>query len=77
MESTEDKPNAGKVGGQVLLALVLVLAAPALGQNAQKRPPRHVLVSIPDRKLAVLEDGKVIHTFPVAVGAAASPQSYR
>ena len=32
-----------------------------------------MLVSIPDRKLAVLEDGNVIATFPVAVGAAASP----
>jgi lipoprotein-anchoring transpeptidase ErfK/SrfK len=34
---------------------------------------RVVLVSIPDRKLAVIEDGDVIATFPVAVGAAASP----
>ena len=34
---------------------------------------RVVLVSIPDRKLAVIEDGNVIATFPVAVGAAASP----
>ena len=37
------------------------------------RPTRVVLVSIPDRKLAVIEDGNVIATFPVAVGAAASP----
>lgn len=34
---------------------------------------RIVLVSIPDRKLAVLEGEKVIATFPVAVGAAVSP----
>ena len=32
-----------------------------------------VLVSVPDRKLAVIEDGKVIATFSVAVGAPASP----
>ncbi len=31
------------------------------------------MVSIPDRKLAVLEDGNVIRTFPVAVGASVSP----
>jgi len=37
------------------------------------RPTRVVLVSIPDRKLAVIEDGNVIATFSVAVGAAASP----
>jgi len=32
-----------------------------------------VLVSIPDRKLAVMENGNIIATFPVAVGAAWSP----
>ena len=34
---------------------------------------RIVLVSIADRKLAVMEDGKVLAYFPVAVGAAVSP----
>ena len=34
---------------------------------------RHVLVSLPDRQLAVLENGKLLRRFPVAVGAAASP----
>ena len=37
------------------------------------RPSRLVLVSIPDRKLAVVERGKVIRTFSVAVGAVNSP----
>jgi lipoprotein-anchoring transpeptidase ErfK/SrfK len=37
------------------------------------RVSRVVLVSIPDRKLAVIESGKVLATFPVAVGAAWSP----
>ena len=36
-------------------------------------PARTVVVSIPARQLAVLEDGNVIATFPVAVGAAHSP----
>jgi lipoprotein-anchoring transpeptidase ErfK/SrfK len=40
---------------------------------AQPRPKRLVLVSIPDRKLAVLENGKVLRIFPVAVGAGVSP----
>jgi lipoprotein-anchoring transpeptidase ErfK/SrfK len=39
----------------------------------QPRPKRLVLVSIPDRKLAVLEDGKVLRVFLVAVGADVSP----
>jgi lipoprotein-anchoring transpeptidase ErfK/SrfK len=34
---------------------------------------RTVVVSIPDRKLAVIEDGDVLATFDVAVGAADSP----
>ncbi len=37
------------------------------------RPRRQVVVSIPDRKLAVLEDGKVLRVFQVAVGADVSP----
>jgi lipoprotein-anchoring transpeptidase ErfK/SrfK len=32
-----------------------------------------ILVSIPDRKLAVIQDGAVLATFAVAVGAAESP----
>ena len=59
----------------VLLAmLTLTVASPA--QNTKPgsdRPTRVVLVSIPDRKLAVLEGDDVIATFPVAVGAAVSP----
>ena len=36
--------------------------------------PQHVLViSIPDRKLAVTEDGRVLKVYSVAVGAAVSP----
>jgi hypothetical protein len=34
---------------------------------------RRLAVSIPDRKLAVIENGAVVTVFPVAVGAAATP----
>lgn len=34
---------------------------------------RRVVVSIPDRKLAVLDGGQVVKVYPVAVGAATSP----
>lgn len=40
---------------------------------AAVRVCRVVLVSIPDRRLAVIESGKVLATFQVAVGAARSP----
>jgi lipoprotein-anchoring transpeptidase ErfK/SrfK len=35
--------------------------------------PRRLVVSIPDRKLAVIENDEVVSLFQVAVGAAASP----
>jgi lipoprotein-anchoring transpeptidase ErfK/SrfK len=54
-----------------IVAVMLMVAADALAQKQQSA--RQVLVSIPDRKLAVLEDGRVLKVFPVAVGAEDSP----
>jgi lipoprotein-anchoring transpeptidase ErfK/SrfK len=34
---------------------------------------RQIIISIPDRKLALLEDGKVLKTYPIAVGARHTP----
>jgi lipoprotein-anchoring transpeptidase ErfK/SrfK len=70
-----------KTGERLLLGLVVILTSAAMAQSAARtgkespsqRTPRQVLVSIPDRKLAVLEAGKVIRTFSVSVGAALSP----
>ncbi len=63
---------------RLLLALfILGLALPSVAQSAMPaasdRRNRVVLVSIPDRRLAVLDDGKVIATFAIAVGSDASP----
>jgi lipoprotein-anchoring transpeptidase ErfK/SrfK len=41
--------------------------------EAPKPLKRHVIVSIPDRKLAVLDDDQVVRTFNVAIGADVSP----
>jgi lipoprotein-anchoring transpeptidase ErfK/SrfK len=75
MGRTQNKANEGWV-----LAAVLVLSGFALGQAKEAandaksaRTRRQIVVSIPDRKLAVLENGMVIRVFPVAVGAAVSP----
>lgn len=60
----------------LILAFIPVLPAVAEEKKTAEKmlgARRQVLVSIPDCKLAVLEDGKVIRTFPVAVGAAVSP----
>ena len=63
-----------------LLHLAVLIAFALIAQNAfsqtestNDRVKRVVLVSIADRKLAVLEEDNVIATFPIAVGAASSP----
>jgi len=56
--------------------LAVLLAVPSFAQTAapgNDPPKRVVLVSIPDRQLAVLEDGNVVARYPVAVGAEDSP----
>ena len=56
---------------QALTAL-FVAAGEALAQET--RPvARRIVVSIPDRKLALVEDGRAVKIYPVAVGAAATP----
>jgi lipoprotein-anchoring transpeptidase ErfK/SrfK len=64
-------------GALALAILNVVLAIPTYAQSTQPSADdlakRVALVSIPDRKLAVIEDGEVLATFPIAVGAAASP----
>jgi lipoprotein-anchoring transpeptidase ErfK/SrfK len=52
---------------------LLLAAAEAMAQDRCTRLPRRIVVSIPDRKLAVLEGERVLRVFPTAVGAPASP----
>jgi lipoprotein-anchoring transpeptidase ErfK/SrfK len=56
-----------------LTGVMLLAAAEALAQEKSGRPPRRIVVSIPDRKLAVLEDDQVVKVYRTAVGAPASP----
>jgi L,D-transpeptidase ErfK/SrfK len=68
---------------RLIAVLVLAMSGSCLAQNsssqnapkesAGQRARRIVLVSIPDRRLAVMEDGNVLAYFPVAVGAEVSP----
>jgi len=67
----------------ILATTVLVGCTPTLAQTT--RPTslsltsmpapmvRKIVVSIPDRKLALVENGRVVKTYRVAVGAPASP----
>lgn len=62
----------------MIAAFVMALATFGEAQSSASaagnlRTRRLVLVSIEDRRLAVLENGKVLAYFPVAVGAAVSP----
>ena len=63
----------------VLLPVVLLLAAGAQAQLSRKseehveQKTRRIVVSIPDRELALIEDGEVKKVFPVAVGKESTP----
>jgi lipoprotein-anchoring transpeptidase ErfK/SrfK len=55
------------------LALTGVNAAAADGDRATGVTTRRVVVSIPDRKLALIENNRLVSVYPVAVGAPVSP----
>jgi lipoprotein-anchoring transpeptidase ErfK/SrfK len=55
-----------------MTGVMLLAAAEAMAQD-KGRVARRIVVSIPDRKLAVMEADKVVRIFPVAVGAPKSP----
>jgi|SRR5579862_5602414 len=85
-ESFKVKVGCHVISGiRILLgAAVLLFSARLSGAEAQlssagqssevTHPASHVLViSIPDRKLAVTEDGRIVKVYAVAVGASVSP----
>jgi lipoprotein-anchoring transpeptidase ErfK/SrfK len=63
--------------GWVVPMLAALLTPSAIAQEAPPASParvkRQVVVSVPDRKLVVIENGAVLRVFPVAVGADVSP----
>jgi lipoprotein-anchoring transpeptidase ErfK/SrfK len=77
MEGTRGLEEHKKGLNRLILALVIFLACTAYGQTVAEAIPvrakRQIIVSVPDRKLAVLENGAVVRTFAVSVGAAVSP----
>jgi len=72
---------------KVLIGTIVLLAAEAAhaadpasipqqlptATRTELTPARVIVVSIPDRKLAFIEDGEVKKVFPVAVGKASTP----
>ena len=57
-----------------LLAAVVAgaTALPALALEVEA-PERRIVVSIPDRMLALTVDGRIVRTFPIAVGTPSTP----
>jgi len=65
-----------------IIAMLLCIALSARAQSAEtatddeassESTGREIVVSIPDRKLALIEDGEVVKVYRVAVGASESP----
>ncbi len=56
-----------------IAGVALMATAEALAQENGTRPARRVVVSIPDRKLAVVEADRVVRVFDTAVGAPRTP----
>lgn len=76
------KPNRETICNlKSLMAIALVATAEALCQEKQVeapqvesvQPERLIVVSIPDRKLALIEDRRVVKIYSTAVGAPSSP----
>jgi L,D-transpeptidase ErfK/SrfK len=59
------------------LAMALTFARPLVAAEGPRSidasTTRRVIVSIPDRKLALVENGRIVSVYPVAVGAPVSP----
>jgi lipoprotein-anchoring transpeptidase ErfK/SrfK len=75
------KRSSNKMLPSALIGLALTLSATvAYAQNTPKpaavskpHSARRAVVSIPDRKLALMEENRVVKVYDVAVGAPASP----
>jgi lipoprotein-anchoring transpeptidase ErfK/SrfK len=57
----------------LVTGVMLMATAEALAQDKSSRPMRRIVVSIPDRKLALIESDHVLKIFSTAVGAPESP----
>lgn len=56
-----------------LTGVMMMAAAEALAQENPHSSPRRIVVSIPDRKLALIESGRVVKIYRTAVGAPRTP----
>jgi hypothetical protein len=86
MRQTNQAGQSGRLKSRLaaLAALLLVGASEAMAQNGwaqstrpvaerNPEPERRIVVSVRDRKLALVENGRVVKIYSVAVGAPDSP----
>ncbi len=52
---------------------ILAILAAATPEVFADDPTRRLIVSIPDRKIVLIEDGQVVKTYPIAVGKRSTP----
>jgi lipoprotein-anchoring transpeptidase ErfK/SrfK len=78
MAWTMGSSKAVRILGWMVPMLATLVTPSALAQKPAVATParvkRQVVVSVPDRKLVVMENGAVLRVFPVAVGAGISPR---
>jgi lipoprotein-anchoring transpeptidase ErfK/SrfK len=55
-----------------IMAILAAAAAEVYGEGATRK----LVVSIPDRKIALIENGRVVKVYPVAVGKASTPSPH-
>ncbi len=79
MQTTNELRRQASKAGFILTAILLACAAAKAqpsGNGAEEQPrqiTRRIIVSIPDRKLALIQDGEVKRVFLVAVGKESTP----
>ena len=69
--------TTGATRTMVMTAAAVILARTNVAAEGERTidtaATRRIVVSIPDRKLALIENDQIVVVYPVAVGAAASP----
>ena len=56
-----------------ILAAMIVAAVETIAEERQGST-RRIVVSIPDRKLILIDNGRIVKTYPVVVGSPATPR---
>jgi lipoprotein-anchoring transpeptidase ErfK/SrfK len=72
--STKSDPRQDEVAAEQQASAI---PPEKLSKQATKDPhTRQIVISIPDRRLALIEDGALVKVYPIAVGASETPSPY-